>query len=41
MSLNFTMHSGMGGEHEFRVHLQTNDPSNPQQVLTVLSNWVD
>jgi hypothetical protein len=35
------MSPGMGGEHEFRVHLQTNDPARPQQVLTVLSNWVD
>jgi hypothetical protein len=31
----------MGGLHDFRVHLLTNDPSNPDKTLQVLSNWVE
>jgi hypothetical protein len=31
----------MGGQHEFRVHLRTNDPAEPDKQLTILSNWVD
>jgi hypothetical protein len=38
--MSFTMHEGMGGQHEFRVHLQTNDPVEPVKYLTVLSNWI-
>ena len=34
------MHGNMGGPHEFRVHLQTNDPQEPTKYLTILSNWV-
>ena len=34
------MHEGMGGQHEFVVHVATNDPANPEQTFTVLSNWV-
>ncbi len=34
------MTEGMGGQHEFRVHVATNDPDQPLQQLTVLSNWV-
>lgn len=34
------MHGNMGGYHDFRVHLLTNDSSQPDKVLTVLSNWV-
>lgn len=33
------MHEGMGGQHQFRVHLRTNDPVEPEKLLTVLSNW--
>jgi hypothetical protein len=40
ISLEFMMHGGMGGKHDFRVHLPTNDPKNPDLQLTVLSNWV-
>jgi hypothetical protein len=38
--LTFTMHEGMGGQHEFRVYLRTNDPVEPEKLLTVLSNWI-
>jgi hypothetical protein len=34
------MHTGMDGQHEFRVHLRTNDPTEPDKQLTILSNWV-
>lgn len=40
LSMKFLMHGNMGGLHDFRVHVPTNDPSNPDKVLTVLSNWV-
>ena len=40
MTLSFMMHEGMDGPHEFRVHLRTNDPEEPDKVLTILSNWV-
>jgi len=40
ISLEFMMHGDMGGLHNFRVHLPTNDPRQPDKTLTVLSNWV-
>jgi hypothetical protein len=40
LSMEFTMHAGMEGQHDFRVALKSNDPANPEQELTVLSNWV-
>jgi len=33
------MHAGMDGQHEFRVHVLTNDPIEPEKLLTVLSYW--
>lgn len=36
----FTMHPGMDGEHDFRVHVKTNDPQQPNKQLTILSNWI-
>lgn len=41
MSLSFNMHGNMGGPHEFRVHLRTNDPEQPVKYLTILSNWAE
>jgi hypothetical protein len=35
------MHEGMGGPHDFRVHLVTNDPQQSTKELTILSNWVE
>ena len=35
------MHEGMGGAHDFRVHVLSNDPQNPDFQFTVLSNWLD
>jgi len=40
LSMDFMMHGDMGGMHDFRVHLVSNDPQNPDFTLTVLSNWV-
>ncbi len=34
------MHAGMDGKHQFRVHLLTNDPAQPEALLTAFSNWV-
>lgn len=34
------MHEGMDGQHEFRVHVNTNDPIEPEMVLVVRSNWI-
>ena len=39
-STDFTMHVGMDGPHNFAVHLNTNDPVNPDLVVNVLSNWI-
>jgi hypothetical protein len=39
VTLRFTMHEGMGGPHEFRVHLLTTDPEQPDIPLTVRSRW--
>ena len=41
LTLAFTMHAGMGGPHDFRVHLQTNDPAAPERELVVLSDWLE
>lgn len=40
LTLEFMMHEGMEGFHDFRVHLLTNDPAQPDKILVVLSNWV-
>jgi hypothetical protein len=36
----FMMHAGMDGPHDFRLHLKTNDPAQPEKEVKVLSNWV-
>jgi hypothetical protein len=41
VTLQFTMHEGMGGPHDFRVRFKTNEPVNPDKELVVLSNWVN
>lgn len=35
----FFMHPGMDGKHNFAVHLKTNDPTQPDMIVSVLSNW--
>jgi len=39
VSVSFMMYQGMGGRHDFRVHLRTNDPSQPDRTVQVLSDW--
>lgn len=39
LSVAFMMYQGMGGPHDFRVHLQTNDPNIPDKTVQVLSDW--
>jgi hypothetical protein len=39
--MNFTMPANMGGPHDFRVHILTNDPTNPEYTVAVLSDWID
>jgi len=36
----FMMHEGMEGPHDFALHLITNDPAQPDKIVSVLSNWV-
>ena len=37
--MEYTMHPGMDGPHEFRVYLRTNDPYEPEVVLIAKSDW--
>jgi hypothetical protein len=39
MRLQFMMHEGMDGPHDFRVHIPTNDPVEPVKEIAVLSDW--
>ncbi len=39
LSVAFMMYQGMGGPHDFRVHLRTNDPNMPDKTVQVLSDW--
>lgn len=40
LSMQFMMHGAMGGKHDFRVHLPSNDPKQPDRTVEVLSDWV-
>lgn len=40
ISMEYMMHGDMGGPHDFRLHLKTNDPTQPDQAVKILSNWV-
>lgn len=39
VSMNYTMHEGMDGQHELQIDLRTNDPEQPEIILTAFSNW--
>lgn len=39
VSMNYTMHEGMDGLHELAIELRTNDPEQPEIILTAFSNW--
>jgi len=38
--MEFRMHGDMGGYHDFRLHLPTNDPQEPDRTVAIHSNWV-
>ncbi len=40
VSIEYVMHGEMGGKHDFRLHLKTNDPTQPDKEVKILSNWV-
>jgi hypothetical protein len=40
VSIQFMMHEGMGGQHEFLTHIMTDDPVEPDKQVRILSNWV-
>jgi hypothetical protein len=40
IQLQFMMHDGMDGPHDFVMQLKTNDPDNAITELEVKSNWV-
>jgi len=40
--MSYMMHGpAMGGQHQFDVHVFTNDPANEEMVLVARSNWVE
>jgi hypothetical protein len=39
ISMEFFMHGAMGGLHNFSLHLPTNDPADPDKIVTILSDW--
>ncbi len=40
VSMEFLMHGNMGGLHDFKLHLKTDDPAQPEKTVDVFSNWV-
>lgn len=40
ISLQYMMHGEMGGKHDFCLHLNTNDKTQPDKEVKILSNWV-
>ena len=40
ITLEFMMHAGMDGQHDFRMQIETNDPAHPLTELGVRSNWI-
>ncbi len=39
VSVSFMLYQGMGGLHDFRVYLRTNDPSQPDKTVRILAGW--
>jgi len=39
IGVSFTMPKGMGGLHDFRLRLRTNDPAQSDREIIILSNW--
>ena len=41
ISVAFSMHEGMGGQHTFQVVVASNDPVQPQQTVEVKAKYPD
>jgi hypothetical protein len=39
VAVSFMMHGDMGGYHDFRLHLPTNDPGQSDKTVQILSDW--
>ncbi len=39
VSVAFSMHQGMGGQHQFDLVLNSNDPVQSQQTVTVKAKY--
>ncbi len=39
VAATFSMHQGMGGPHHFDIVFKSNDPVEPEKVLTVKAEW--
>jgi len=37
--MDYMMHEGMDGPHQFDIHVRTNDPETPELVLVARSDW--
>ena len=40
ITFNLMMHGSMGGYHDLRLHIKTNDLNQPDRSITILSNWI-
>ncbi len=40
VTLEYMMHGSMGGQHDFALHLKTNDPTQLDKIVDIRSNWV-
>ncbi len=40
ITFGLMMHGGMGGYHDLRLHLKSNDPEEPDRTITIISNWI-
>jgi len=41
VTVTFMMHKGMDSFHDFRLHVISNDPEQPDKEREILSNWVE
>lgn len=39
LSVQFSMHEGMGGPHKFAIKVPSNDPVQPTTTLTVAASY--
>lgn len=41
VSVSFSMHEGMGGQHTFQLIVDSNDPVQPRQTVEVKAKYPD